>query len=140
LPIHSSISSSFGGSSSTAAAALLCSSGGAATAAAGAPQRHLANRHVMRVSGSDSYALLFMFLRDLQKDNPTRNGYHLPTELITMPMMIMTGVWMRLDYGKYTLLCSHRYFQTPLGPTTVSVLNAAVRLMYTTVFWRIRLK
>jgi len=29
--------------------------------ASAAPQRHLANRHGMRVSGSDSYALLFFF-------------------------------------------------------------------------------
>jgi len=31
-------------------------------AAAAAPQRHLANRHAMRVSGSSSYAMLFLLI------------------------------------------------------------------------------
>ena len=39
------------------------SSGSTVAAAAGhiAPQRHLANRHALRISGSVSYALLFLY-------------------------------------------------------------------------------
>jgi len=36
-------------------------SGHIAMPAPAAPQRHLANRHALRVSGSDSYALLLLF-------------------------------------------------------------------------------
>jgi len=42
-----------------------------------APQRHLANRHELRVSGSDSYALLFLFkLNDDDDDDDVKlNDY-----------------------------------------------------------------
>ena len=58
MPIHSSNSGGgdgvVGGGSS--------SSDAATAAGQNAPQRHLANRHELRVSGSDSYGLLFLFL------------------------------------------------------------------------------
>jgi len=55
-------------SSSSSSAALAAGAAAAAghntvehTARKCRAQRHLANRHAMRVSGSDSYALLFLF-------------------------------------------------------------------------------
>jgi len=46
----------------SAAAAAAYSSAGVCRAAAACFGRHLANRNEMRVSGSDSYALLFSFI------------------------------------------------------------------------------
>jgi len=49
-------------SSSAAVAATATAAGHYSTMpVCAAPQRHLANRHAVRVPGSDSYALLFLY-------------------------------------------------------------------------------
>ena len=50
----------YSSSSSAAVAAAAAEAGHTTMPAHAAPQRHMANRHAMRVSGSVSYALLFL--------------------------------------------------------------------------------
>jgi len=66
---------------------IAAASGHATMPARAAPQRHMANRHAMVVSGSDSYASLFLLTNQTVNDgvahskNPRKCAYHVTFDL-----------------------------------------------------------